>query len=59
MFVFMPLVLGSFYALIPMIIFPVQMRTRMKNEELILEKGLEGYTEYKKKVRYKIIPFLW
>jgi protein-S-isoprenylcysteine O-methyltransferase Ste14 len=59
MFVFMPLVLGSFYALIPMIIFPVQMGTRMKNEELILEKGLEGYTEYKKKVRYKIIPFLW
>ena len=59
MFMFMPLVLGSFYALIPLIIFPLQMGIRMKNEELILEKGLDGYIEYKKKVRYKIIPFLW
>ncbi len=59
MFMFMPLVLGSFYALIPLLIFPFQMSTRMKNEEEILEKGLEGYIEYKKKVRYKIIPFLW
>jgi len=58
-FMFMPLVLGSFYALIPLIIFPLQMSTRMKNEELILEKGLDGYIEYKKKVRYKIIPYLW
>ncbi|MFZ0283160.1 MAG: isoprenylcysteine carboxylmethyltransferase family protein, partial [Bacteroidales bacterium] len=58
-FMFMPLVLGSFYALIPLIIFPLQMGTRMKNEELILENGLDGYIEYKKKVRYKIIPFLW
>jgi len=59
MFMFMPLVLGSFYALIPLIIFPLQMGMRMKNEELILEKGLDGYIEYKKKVRFKIIPFLW
>ena len=59
MFMFMPLVLGSFYALIPMIIFPFQMSTRVKNEEFILEKGLDGYIEYKKKVRYKIFPFLW
>ena len=59
MFMFMPLVLGSFYALIPLIIFPLQMGTRMKNKELILEKGLDGYIEYKKRVRYKIIPFLW
>jgi protein-S-isoprenylcysteine O-methyltransferase Ste14 len=59
MFMFMPLVLGSFFALIPLVIFPFQMGTRMKNEELILEEGLEGYIEYKKKVRYKIIPLLW
>lgn len=59
MFMFMPLVLGSFYALIPLLIFPFQMNTRMKNEEQILEKGLEGYIQYKEKVRYKIIPFLW
>jgi protein-S-isoprenylcysteine O-methyltransferase Ste14 len=59
MFMFMPLVLGSFFALIPLVIFPFQMGKRMKNEELILEKGLDGYIDYKKKVRYKIIPFLW
>jgi protein-S-isoprenylcysteine O-methyltransferase Ste14 len=59
MFMFMPLVLGSFYALIPLIIFPLQMDTRMRNEEQILEKGLDGYIEYKKKIRYKIIPFVW
>jgi protein-S-isoprenylcysteine O-methyltransferase Ste14 len=59
MFMFMPLVLGSFYALIPLLIFPFQMGIRMKNEEQILEKGLEGYIQYKEKVRYKIIPYLW
>ena len=58
-FMFIPLVLGSFYALIPLIIFPIQMGKRMKNEEQILEKGLDGYIDYKKKVRYKVIPFLW
>jgi protein-S-isoprenylcysteine O-methyltransferase Ste14 len=59
MFMFMPLVLGSFFALIPLLIFPFQMSTRMKNEEEILEKGLVGYIRYKEKVRYKIIPFVW
>jgi protein-S-isoprenylcysteine O-methyltransferase Ste14 len=59
MFMFMPLALGSFYALIPLLFFPFQMSTRMKNEEEILEKGLKGYIQYKEKVRYKIIPFLW
>jgi protein-S-isoprenylcysteine O-methyltransferase Ste14 len=59
MFMSMPLVLGSFYALIPLLIFPFQMGIRMRNEEQILEKGLDGYIEYKKRVRYKIIPFLW
>ena len=59
MFMSMPLVLGSYYALIPLVIFPYQMGTRMRNEEQILEKGLEGYIDYKKRVRYKIIPFIW
>lgn len=58
-FMFMPLVLGSFYALIPLIIFPFQMSTRMKNEEQLLEKELDGYIEYKKNIKYKIIPFVW
>lgn len=59
MFMFMPLVLGSFFALIPLLVFPFQMNVRMKNEEEILEKGLDGYDEYKKKVKYKILPFIW
>jgi protein-S-isoprenylcysteine O-methyltransferase Ste14 len=58
-FMFMPLLLGSFYALLPLLVFPFQMSNRIKNEEEILEKGLEGYYEYKKKVRYKIIPLIW
>jgi protein-S-isoprenylcysteine O-methyltransferase Ste14 len=32
---------------------------RMRNEEQVLEEGLEGYTEYKQRVRYKVIPFVW
>ena len=59
MFLFMPIVLGSFFALIPLLVFPFQMNIRIKNEEEILEKGLEGYKKYKQKVRYKIIPFIW
>jgi len=58
-FMFMPFVLGSFFALIPLSIFPFQIGMRMKNEELILEKGLDGYSEYKNKVRYKVFPFVW
>ena len=32
---------------------------RIANEEMVLENGLEGYKDYKKKVRYKMVPFLW
>ena len=32
---------------------------RIKNEELVLEEGLEGYKEYKQKVKYKVIPYVW
>ncbi len=59
MFLFTPLLLGSFIALIPFLIFPFQMNTRMKNEEEVLEKGLDGYVEYKKRVKYRVIPFIW
>ena len=31
----------------------------MENEEEVLEKNLEGYSDYKKKVKYKLIPFIW
>ena len=59
MFMFTPLLLGSFIALLPFLIFPFQMNSRMKNEEEVLEKGLEGYVEYKKRVKYRVIPLIW
>ena len=59
LFLSMPLVLGSLYAFIVFLIYPFVIAARIKNEEEVLEKGLEGYTEYKQKVKYKILPFIW
>ncbi|MCJ7446283.1 MAG: isoprenylcysteine carboxylmethyltransferase family protein [Bacteroidales bacterium] len=56
---FAPLVLGSFYALIPMVFFPVLLIIRIKNEEKVLVNGLKGYDEYMKKVKYRLFPFIW
>jgi len=56
---FSPLVLGSFYALIPMIFYVIIIIFRIINEEEVLKKGLEGYTEYLEKVKYRLIPFIW
>ncbi len=54
-----PLVLGSYYALIPMAFYPLIIIFRIKNEEEVLKKGLTGYEEYLKKVKYRLIPFVW
>jgi len=54
-----PIVLGSLIAFIIFLPFPLVLEKRIKNEEEILEKGLEGYKEYKQKVKYKMIPFIW
>jgi len=59
LFLSMPIVLGSWYALIVFAVYPLLMVIRIQNEEKLLEKELHGYTEYKKKVRYRLIPFLW
>jgi len=59
MFFSSPLVLGSYYAAIPMLLFLVGIIMRIRNEEKILSNGLEGYTEYMKKVRYRLMPFIW
>jgi protein-S-isoprenylcysteine O-methyltransferase Ste14 len=56
---FTPLVLGSFYAMIPMIFIVGLLIMRIKNEEKVLLKGLDGYGEYMKKVKYRILPFIW
>lgn len=59
LFLTMPLILGSFISFIIFLIYPIIICKRIKNEEKILEEGLKGYSEYKKKVKYKVIPFVW
>ncbi len=59
LFLSIPLVLGSWWALLGFIPYPILIAVRIKNEEKILEEGLSGYTEYKQKVRWKILPFVW
>lgn len=59
MFLSMPLVLGSILSFIIFLGYPLIVAKRIRNEEIFLEKELEGYIEYKKKVRYRIIPFVW
>lgn len=54
-----PLVLGSFYALIPMVFLPFLLAFRILNEEELLKKELPGYEEYMKRVKYRMIPFVW
>ncbi len=59
LFLAMPLVLGSIYScFIQLFYIPIILK-RIKNEEQVLEQGLAGYSEYKKKVKYKVIPFIW
>lgn len=59
LFLTMPLILGSIISLIIFLFYPIIIAKRIKNEEEILVRDLKGYLEYKKKVRYKIIPFIW
>ena len=59
MFLSIPLVLGSWYAFVVFLFYPVIIAVRIKNEEQVLSKELNGYEEYKQKVKYRIIPFIW
>ena len=59
MFLPMPLILGSFWGLIPFALYPVVIVFRIINEEKVLTEGLNGYAEYKVKVKYRLIPFIW
>lgn len=59
LFLSMPLVLGSILSFIVFLVYPMIIARRIRNEETVLERGLEGYAEYKKKVKYKILPFVW
>ena len=59
LFLSMPLVLGSIISFVIFLVYPFIISKRIKNEEEILEKELVGYSEYKNKVKYKVIPFIW
>ncbi len=59
LFLMIPLILGSWYSFVIFLSFPVIIALRIKNEEQVLTEQLEGYAEYKQKVKYKVIPFIW
>ena len=59
LFLMIPIVLGSWYALIAFAFYPVIIIVRLKDEEELLTRELPGYAEYKQKVKYRIIPFVW
>lgn len=59
LFLSMPMVLGSIYSFIIFLAYPIIIAMRIKGEEEFLEKELEGYKEYKNKVKYRMIPFIW
>lgn len=59
LFLAMPLVLGSLPAFAVMLVYPVLIIARIRSEEAVLEAGLEGYTDYKRRVKYRLIPFVW
>ena len=59
LFLSMPIVLGSAYSFIIFLAYPFIIAKRIKGEEAFLEKELPGYTEYKQKVKYRLIPFIW
>ena len=59
MFLPLALILGSLWGLIPFALYPVIIVIRIINEEKVLENGLDGYIEYKSKVKYRLIPFIW
>ena len=59
LFLMIPLVLGSWYALIAFAFYPVIIVVRLKEEEALLTKELAGYDAYKQKVKYRLIPYIW
>lgn len=59
LFMSIPFVLGSLISFIVFLAYPVIISKRIKNEEEVLTRELEGYGEYKQKVKYRMIPFIW
>lgn len=59
LFLSMPLVLASPWSFAIMLLYIPIIALRIRNEEQVLERELKGYAEYKQRVRYKVIPFIW
>lgn len=59
LFLAMPLILGSPVSFLIMLVYPAIIVKRIRNEEQVLERDLEGYTEYKTRVKYRLIPGVW
>lgn len=59
MFCSAPMVLGSVVSFVIFLIYPIIIVKRIGNEEKVLENGLKGYSEYKQKVKYRLLPFVW
>lgn len=59
LFLTIPLILGSIFSFIIFMIYPIIIAKRIENEEKILEKELDGYIEYEKSVKFKLIPYIW
>ena len=59
LFLSMPLVLGSLVSFFVFLLYPILIIVRIINEEKFLEKELNGYIDYKKKVKYRLITFIW
>ena len=59
LFLSFPVILGSWISFAIFCFFPFVLVKRIKNEEIVLENGLEGYKEYKQKVKYRMIPYVW
>lgn len=59
LFLTIPLILGSVISFVIFLAYPFIIAKRIKGEEMLLEKELDGYIEYKNKVKYRLIPFIW
>lgn len=59
LFLSMPIVLGSIISFVIFLTYPVIIAKRIRNEEEVLAKELDGYAAYREKVKYRLIPFVW
>lgn len=59
LFLSIPLVLGSWISFGVFLFYPAVIILRIRGEEKVLEEGLEGYREYKQRVKYRLLPFIW